>query len=306
MNWFSSQLTRCIKSSKLVNSTPSRVVTQTLRRVSSVADSTALQAAKVPSHVLTTYRQFPSLEPINFQPVGTPLLGVPLRRDLLWQAVVFELDAKRVGSRHVKGRSEMGYSRKKLRPQKYTGRARQGDRGSPIRHDGGIAHAYGPGRDLSTELPLQSYHRAMRIGLSHAYRQGRLLVVDGTADFVTGHTNAGRMFMDQHGFNGKNILFVVDQYRSNLHSALQDCKRVDVVTKEGVQIRDILKAQRVIIEASALKYMAFAFKPKKIVRSKQPLNYGDVHERIEQVQKKMTEEIQQKLANRQKALEEKE
>lgn len=263
----------------------------TTSNTSSTSSSVLRAAAKLPSHVLTTSRQFPSLEPVNFQPVGTSVLGVPLRRDLLWQAVVFELDGARVGSRHVKGRAEMGYSRKKLRPQKYTGRARQGDRGSPVRHDGGQAHAYKPGRDLSTELPLQSYHKAMRIALSHLYRQGRLVVIDGPADFVTGHANAGKLFLKQHGFEGKNVLFVVDQYRGNLSSAMKNCKRVDIVTKEGVKVRDVLKAQRLIVESNALKYLAYTFQPKETVDPIKPRNIADVHERIAQVQEKIMEEI---------------
>lgn len=304
MSWVNSQLTRYINPLRSLKNLSSSLHTIQAVRQTSTASSAGLQPAKPPSYVLTTCRQFPSLEPSSFQPVGTPFLGVPLRRDILWQGVVFELDAKRVGSRHIKGRSEMGYSRKKLRPQKYTGKARQGDRGSPVRHDGGAAHAYGPGRDLSTKLPLQAYYKAMRIAFSYSYRQGRLLVVDGTTEFVTGHTNAGRLFIDQHGFTGKNVLFVVDQYRPNLSSALKDCKRVDIVTKEGVQLQDILKAQRVIIEINALKYMALKFKPKSDIKQMQPLNYGDVHERIEEVQNKIMQEIKDKVADKQAKSEE--
>lgn len=150
---------------------------------------------------MASARSFPDLEPQTVFPVSTVLLGEPLRRDILWRAVVFEADASRVGSSNTRSRAEMGYSNKKLRPQKGSGKARMGSRGSPTRHDGGRAFARHAPFDWSTDLPRQIYFKAIRVALSHIYRQGRLFVLDDgvQADFVTSHSFAGKLFVAAHG-----------------------------------------------------------------------------------------------------------
>ncbi|ANB13127.1 mitochondrial 54S ribosomal protein YmL6 [Sugiyamaella lignohabitans] len=221
----------------------------------------AARKATPANYVLATYRAFPSLEPIRFQPVSKDLLGLPVRRDILWQAAVYERDAARVGSREILGRGDMGYSKKKLLPQKGSGKARQGDRGSPIRHDGGRAFGRAPGHDYSTELPKQVYAKAIRTALSYQYQQGHLLIVDDVADFVTGHENAGKLFMSEHGLVGKSVTFIVDNFRNNLNDATVKQRRVEIVSKEGVTVQDILKPQRLIIESRALMYLAQEYQP---------------------------------------------
>lgn len=220
--------------------------------------------------VLATYRAFPSLEPLRMQPVSSELLGLPVRRDILWQAVVYERDAERAGSREILGRGDMGYSKKKLRPQKGSGRARMGDRGNPIRHDGGRAFGRAAGHDYSTDLPAKVYSKALRTALSYQYQKGNLLIVDDVADFVTGHENAGKQFLKNHKLQGISVTFVVDQFRYNLHDATLECNNVDIVSKEGVTVRDLLRPRRLVIESSALLHLAKEFKAEQELGSLEP------------------------------------
>lgn len=160
----------------------------------------------------------------------------------------------------------MGYSNKKLRPQKGTGQARMGSRGSPTRHDGGRAFARHAPFDWSTGLPRKIYAKAIRIALSHIYSQGRLFVLDEdvAADFVTSHKNAGDLFVKAHDDIGKNtnLLVIPDEFRWNLHDATKDNygKRLEIISKEAVEVRDLLKAHTVIIEKKALEYLAREYK----------------------------------------------
>ncbi|ODQ81766.1 hypothetical protein BABINDRAFT_160007 [Babjeviella inositovora NRRL Y-12698] len=213
-----------------------------------------------PKYVLASIRSFPSLEPTTFVPVSTTILNQPLRRDLLWLAAVYEADAARVGSASPPGRSELGYSRKKVRPQKGTGRARVGDNNSPTRHTGAIAMARTAPNDMSSDLPLQVYHTALKSALSHQYREGKLFVIEDHCDFVTGQSQAAKMFLKEHGFEDKKLLFVLDSPRHNLADATEKYQqKIDIVTKDAVEVRDILKANRVFIELSALKFLGCKF-----------------------------------------------
>lgn len=230
----------------------------------SALDLIATRVAQPPKYVLTTGRSFPSLEPQTLIPVSSTILGETIRRDILWRAVVFEADASRVGSSNTKSRSEMGYSRQKLRPQKGSGRARMGDRGSPTRHDGGRAFARHAPFDWSTGLPRQIYAKAVRVALSHLYKSGRLFVLDDgvTADFVTSHTKAGDLFVKAHNI-GKhsNLLVIPSEFRMNFHEATENYHKIEIVSKDAIEVRDLLKAENVIIEKEALEYLAEQYRP---------------------------------------------
>lgn len=239
------------------------------------AENILPNAASPPRYTLTTVRAFPSLEPLTFAPVPTSVLAVPLRRDILWKAVVYENDNKRVGSSNPPGRSENGYSRRKLLPQKGSGRARAGDANSPTRHNGARALARTAPNDYSTVLPNKVYSQAMLNALSHQYRSGNLFIIGGanalskTSDLdlnelelVPNDPNGAtgdilfERFMKEHNLKGKKLLFIVSQPREAL---LQNTDRfkdtVDVVQQELVDVNDLLKAKRIFIELEALEYL---------------------------------------------------
>lgn len=96
--------------------------------------------------------------------------------------MIFEADAARQGTASTKTRWEVRGSGRKLYRQKGTGRARVGDKNSPLRRGGGVSHGPKP-RDFSTDLNRKVYDRAWRTALSYRYRRGELVVVDG-ADAV--------------------------------------------------------------------------------------------------------------------------
>lgn len=234
---------------------------------------------KPPRYTLVSLKLFPSLEPISCIPVSTSILGVPLRRDILWRAVVYENDNKRVGASNPPGRSDNGYSRRKLRPQKGTGHARVGDANSPTRHKGGRALARNAPNDYSTELPKKIYSLAINMALSYQYKKGNLNVI-GSDNYIAEqstdnndlnildiikqedksfkyHTYIIKKFITQNGFQDKRLLFVTHDVRNNLLKFTEPYQdKIDIINWEGVEVNDILKASRVFIELGALKCLA--------------------------------------------------
>lgn len=234
-----------------------------------------------PAYTLATLRVFPSLEPISCIPVSTSVLGVPLRRDILWRAVVYENDNKRVGASNPPGRSENGYSRHKILPQKGSGNARVGDANSPTRHKGAVALARNAPNDYTTILPNKVYHLAYRTALSHQYRQGNLFVIGNTRstkpnsetdsnilDITINNKKTKpnfssvifKKFLDEHKYDGKRLLFITSETRPGLLKYTDMYKnKVDVIDKEGVEVNDLLKASKIFVEEDALKYLAKKF-----------------------------------------------
>ncbi|EGV65503.1 54S ribosomal protein yml6, mitochondrial [Yamadazyma tenuis] len=221
-----------------------------------------------PKYTLGSVRSFPSLEPHQFVPLPTQFLGLPTRRDLLWSAVVFEADRARVGSGNAMTKSDQLYSHKKLRPQKGSGRARVGDANSPHRDNLIKAHAITAPHDWSTKLPVKIYNKAMATALSEQYQLGRVYIVGETdksldndneksiLDFNYEYPETMKQFIRDHHLNKMNLLFITDGQRDNLLKATElSTGKADVLVKDAVEVRDVLKANRIYIELPALQWL---------------------------------------------------
>ncbi|CUS23468.1 LAQU0S10e01046g1_1 [Lachancea quebecensis] len=233
-------------------------------------------AALPPAFTLATLRSFPSLEPLTFVPIPATVLDAPLRRDILWKAVVYENDNKRVGSSNPPGRSENGYSRRKLLPQKGSGKARAGDANSPTRHNGARALARSAPNDYTTKLPQKVYSQAFINALSYQYRRGNLFIIGGAHSLCETHdldvneleilptsldNDDGDLvfekFLQEHELQKQNLLFIINAPRGGLFRYSEPFKEnVNIVQKEFVDVNDILKARRIFVELEALEYLA--------------------------------------------------
>jgi large subunit ribosomal protein L4 len=186
------------------------------------------------------------------------LLKTPIRRDLLWRAVVYDADNKRVGSSNPNGRSEMGYSRKKLLPQKGTGKARSGDRSSPIRHDGAVAHARSAPNDFTSELPKKIYSKAIHVALSEKYRQGELFVIEDDLEIPHKKGNASliELFLIKNNLKGLKLLFITNEHAPNLVFSTQKFEdKIDIVQKEGLEVKDLLHPHKIFIDLKSLEWL---------------------------------------------------
>src|SRR5436305_4289693 len=127
--------------------------------------------------VLATLYDFPTMEPLRMIKYSREQLRLPLRRDILHRAIVYEGDKTRQGTASTKWRDDVHGSGRKIRPQKGTGQARLGDKKSPMLRGGGVAFGPHP-RDFSTKLPRKIYDLAWRTALSYRYKKGELIILD--------------------------------------------------------------------------------------------------------------------------------
>jgi large subunit ribosomal protein L4 len=207
-----------------------------------------------------TLHDFPSFEPTSFVSYpGTHLL-MPLRKDILHRAVIYEGDMTRQGTASTKYRSEVHGSNRKIRPQKGTGSARLGNKKSPLLKGGGVAFGPKP-RDFSTELPRKVYDQAWRTALSYRYRKGELILVDGEVDVDVGEGSLERYMRDllawqNMGRAGGRTLFVTSERRHNLFDALEGesmGRHARALEVELVDVKDMLEMGRVVMERDALE-----------------------------------------------------
>jgi large subunit ribosomal protein L4 len=204
--------------------------------------------------VLTTVYKFPTMEPLRFAYYPATHLHLPLRRDILHRAVIFEGDAKRQGTASTKWRDDVHGSGAKIRPQKGSGRARLGDKNSPMLRGGGVAFGPHP-RDFSTKLPRKIYDLAWRTALSYRYRKGELIVVDNQFDLEQNWRGwINKIMKVNHWGNpdGRSLIVTRDR-RPNLVEAMRKAgEHGRVKVEDDVDVKDLLELGRIIIEKRAL------------------------------------------------------
>ena len=116
------------------------------------------------------------------QPAGTmelndDIFGVPVNEHVLHLSVVTYLANQRQGTKAAKTRAEVSGGGIKPRPQKGSGRSRQGSIRAPQWKGGGVAFAPKP-RDFSKKLNRKVKRLAMKCALSSKLADGKIVVLD--------------------------------------------------------------------------------------------------------------------------------
>ena len=105
------------------------------------------------------------------------VFGLPVNEDVIWYAINNELANKRQGNSSTKGRSEVNGSNTKPYQQKGTGRARRGDKKSPLLVGGGVVFGPKP-RDYSYSIPKKAKRLAIKTILSLKVQSDTLKIIE--------------------------------------------------------------------------------------------------------------------------------
>ena len=218
--------------------------------------------------VLTSLYQWPTFEPMKYVVYNPSLLGVPLRKDLLHRAIVYEGDNTRQGTAMAKHRSEVHGSGRKLHQQKGTGRARVGDKKSPIRRGGGVGFpprgaSWLPNRrSFATDLPRKMYDLAFRTALSYRHAQGELFIVENRLTIPS--STGGRLLNDiferlEWGRGNGGVMMVTAGQPERLFHHMATVPKHGVVKDMfDIDVKDLLEKGRVVIEKDALDTLLLA------------------------------------------------
>ena len=178
----------------------------------------------------------------------------------------------RLGTASTKTRYEVHGSRRKVRPQKGSGRARLGDKKSPMLRGGGVAFGPKP-RDFSSDLPKKVYDLAWRTALSYRFRKGELIIVDNAMEIESPSVRLMEdIFTYQRQLYGKGrSLFVTLEERPLLEQTLIEMDRGEAtLTWEEVDVKNILEGSRIIIEREALHNILFTHEEDLTHKTVQP------------------------------------
>ena len=186
------------------------------------------------------------------------VFGLPVNEDVIYYAINNELANKRVGTACTKTRSEVHGSNAKPYKQKETGRARRGDKKSPLLVGGGVVFGPKP-RDYSYSLPKKMKRLAMMSILSLKAQDDRITVVE---DFTveSGKTKDLVKILD-HFMKDERTVLITGGDDSLLKRAGRNIPRLSFLAYNRLRAHDLFYGRRLIILESAVKNLSGFYAP---------------------------------------------
>lgn len=178
------------------------------------------------------------------------IFGLEPRADILHRVVTWQRAKSRAGTHAVKSVSDVAGSGKKAFKQKKTGNARQGERYNVHMRGGGVVH--GPVvRDHSIDLPKKIRSLGLKMALSSKAKDGSLVIID-SEKLEAAKTSVFAKQLKK--LDIKSALFVgATELDENFKKSAANIANIDVLPTIGLNVLDILKHEKLVLTADAVK-----------------------------------------------------
>lgn len=171
----------------------------------------------------------------------------------LKDAVVMYHANQRQGTAKVKTRAEVHGSHAKPWKQKHTGRARAGDKKSPLWRKGGTIFGPHP-RDFSYHMPRTAKRVALRTALFGKMNDGELVLATLPAMSAPSSKAARKVLADLG--SPRRALVVLSEPNVNVWKSFRNFPNVMVKTAADLNARDVVNGGTVIAERAAMTALA--------------------------------------------------
>ena len=162
-----------------------------------------------------------------------------------------QLAERRAGTHSTKNRALVSGGGAKPYNQKGTGRARQGTTRAPQFQGGGVVFGPVP-RGYTHKLPKKVRAAALRSALSERVSESAITVVDELQ--VEGFkTKRILEILSALDLGGASTLIVIDEPNPTVEASARNLPGISVVRSEGVNVYDVLRHSKLLIEKSALE-----------------------------------------------------
>jgi len=182
---------------------------------------------------------------------------------LLWEVVKWQRAKARAGTHMTKIRSEVSGSNIKPWRQKGTGRARSGDRNSPVWVGGG--QTFGPRpRDYEYNMPRKARRKALRSALSLRAAEQKIIVLDAfPVEGGKTRSVAGALKALGAPQPGSKVLIVDGAENGPLVRGTRNLRASKWLAPEGLNVYDVLNHETLILTRSSLARVEDALRPAK-------------------------------------------
>ncbi len=178
------------------------------------------------------------------------VFGLPKRADILARMVRWQLARRQQGTHDTKEIGEVRGGGRKPRPQKGSGRSRQGSTRSPQWRKGAVIFGPTP-RSHAHDLPKKVRQLALKTALSVKQADGKLIVLD-KAEFAAAKTKELAKRFKSLGWSS---VLIVDGETVNegFARAARNVPGVDVLPTQGANVYDILRRDTLVLTRAAVE-----------------------------------------------------
>ncbi len=176
---------------------------------------------------------------------------------LIHQVVVAHLANLRQGTKSALTRTEVRGHAKKPWRQKGTGRARQGSTKAPQWRGGGVAFAPKP-RDFSKKVNKEAKRVAFRSAISTKLADKELIVLENL-DIKDAKTKSMVEVLKNLGIDRTAVIAIKGE-NENVLRASGNIPCVEVTNSDLLSVYDIVKCDKLIVTADAIKSIEEAYK----------------------------------------------
>ncbi len=184
--------------------------------------------------------------------IGDDVFGVPFNEAVVHQALVRQLANRRQGTADTKTRGEVRGSTRKLFAQKHTGRARRGDKRSPLLRGGGVAFGPHP-RSYRQAMPKKMRRLALRCVLSAKVSDGEVKVVD-RLELDEPKTKGALDILLSLGV-GTSALIATAGTEANVVKSARNLLGVKTTPAPLLNVADLLSYRTLIVTVAAVRRM---------------------------------------------------
>lgn len=181
--------------------------------------------------------------------VAESFMSVDVSTQVLTDVVVGLRANQRRGTAKTKNKSEVNFSGAKPWRQKGTGRARSGERSSPIWRKGAVVFGPRP-RSYRKTLPLKVKREALHVALADKIASGQVVLVDKIA-LEQPKTKLLVGLLDKWKVAG-NAMIVLEKADKNIALAARNIPNVDVHNASTVTTYEVLRYKHLVTTPEGL------------------------------------------------------
>ena len=196
-----------------------------------------------------------TLKNINGENLGSievrdDVFNIDMNQPLLHQVIVAQLANTRQGTAKVKTRSEVSGGGAKPRPQKHTGRSRQGSISSPVCRKGGVTFGPSP-RDYSQRTPKRVKRQALKIVLSDKARENRITILDKIG--IDNPKTKSMLNLLKTLDIEPSTLMVLDGEKTDIYRTINNIPKVKCLPSSALNPLDLLNARSIVATLDSIR-----------------------------------------------------
>jgi len=187
---------------------------------------------------------------VGHMDVREDVFGIPFNEAVVHQALVRQLANRRLGTADTKKRGEVTGSGRKLFAQKHTGRARRGDKRSPMLKGGGVAFGPHP-RSYRQDMPKKMRQLALKCTLSAKLADGELRIIDA---LETNNPKTKEMIDILVALGiGSSVIITTKNASENLKLSTRNIEGVKIVPARLLNVGDLLSHRALLMTQDAVR-----------------------------------------------------